>query len=252
MVRPRTGRSSSSEQQDATRRPAVPPLRTGERLKRAEFERRYTAHSYIKKAELVEGLTQVREPVRVYAHGRPHSAISGILAAYAAYTPGVSAVVDTTVRLDRDNELQPDAALLIESSAGGQSHVDADGYIAGAPELVVEISASSASRDLQRKFHAYWRNGVREYVVWRTLDQRIDWYVLTDGRYEAVAPDERGVIHSNVFPGLCLAVDALLANNVAGALAALHAEIGSPGHDAFVARLAGALKRAATDGRAVG
>lgn len=238
MRRSQIGSSVDNQRQgSAGRLSPVLPLATGERLTRREFERRYAAHPDIKKAELVEGVTQVREPVRAYAHGRPHSAMSGILVAYAAYTPGVSAVVDATVRLDKSNELQPDAALFVESGAGGQSHVDEDGYITGAPELVVEIAASSAARDLQRKFHAYWRNGVREYVVWRTLDKRVDWFALTDGQYEAVAPDGKGLIHSNVFPGLRLDVGALLANHVAGALEVLHAGIGSPRHEAFVARL---------------
>ncbi len=44
--------------------------------------------------------------------------------------------------------------------------------MAGAPELVVEVAASSASYDLHSTFHVYVyrRNGVREYVVWRVLD----------------------------------------------------------------------------------
>ena len=253
MIPPQAGRSSSSKKQEETgRRPAVPPLRTGERLKRSEFERRYAANPDIKKAELVEGVTQVREPVGFYTHSRPHSSVAGILFAYAAYTPGVCAVVDPTVRLDRNNEPQPDVALLIEAAAGGQSHVDKDGYIAGAPELVVEVAASSVARDLQRKFHAYWRNGVREYVVWRTLDKRIDWFELANGKYVLKQPDSTDSIQSKVFPGLRLAVGALLANNVAGALEALHAGIGSPRHDAFVARLAGELERAAANEGEVG
>jgi len=219
------------------------PLRTGERLTRHEFERRYLANPHIKKAELVEGVTQVREPVGFHTHARPHSSIAGLLFNYAAYTVGVSAMVEPTLRLDRNNEPQPDAALLIEAAAGGQSRVDEDGYIAGAPELVVEVAASSAARDLQRKFHAYWRNGVREYVVWRTLDNRIDWFELADGQFKPKLPDSKGLIHSTVFPGLRLAVPELLANNVAGALEALNEGIGSNPHKAFAARLESNLGR---------
>jgi len=39
----------------------------------------------------------------------------------------------------------------------------------------VEHSASFA---LHTKLHVYRRNGVREYVVWRVLDQQLDWFVL--------------------------------------------------------------------------
>ena len=231
------GSSSSRRPGIARRVPSALRLRTGERLTRPEFERRYLANPDIKKAELVEGITQVREPVGFYSHGRPHSSVSGILMSYAAYTPGVCAVVDPTVRLDRNNEPQPDVALLIEAAAGGQSHIDQDGYIAGAPELVVEVAASSVARDLQRKFHAYWRNGVREYVVWRTLDKRIDWFELVNGKYEVRQPDSEGLIHSTVFPGLRLAVPALLSNKIAEALETLHEGIGTRPHKAFAAHL---------------
>jgi Uma2 family endonuclease len=57
-----------------------------------------------------------------------------------------------TVRLDLDNEPQPDAVLLVDASCGGQSRLSDDGYIEGAPELVAEIAASTASIDLRDKF----------------------------------------------------------------------------------------------------
>ncbi|MCY4214323.1 MAG: Uma2 family endonuclease [Gammaproteobacteria bacterium] len=246
MPGPQPEGSTSSQRRGSSRHtPAALPLRAGEQLTRREFERRYLANPNIKNAELVEGVTQVREPVGFYNHSRPHSSIAGLLFAYAAYTPGVSAVVEPTVRLDRNNEPQPDAALLIEAAAGGQSRVDRDGYIAGAPELVVEVAASSVARDLQRKFHAYWRNGVREYVVWRTLDNRIDWFELADGQFEPQPPDSEGLIHSTVFPGLRLAVPALLNNQIAQALEALNEGIGSDPHKAFAARLESNLGRSA-------
>ena len=42
-------------------------------------------------------------------------------------------------------------------------------YVAGAPELIAEIAVSSVSYDLHDKLRAYHRNGVREYLVWRSL-----------------------------------------------------------------------------------
>ena len=38
----------------------------------------------------------------------------------------------------------------------------------------------------------------QEYLVWRTVDQRIDWFELVDGTYRPLPADDR----SNVFPGL--------------------------------------------------
>jgi Uma2 family endonuclease len=37
--------------------------------------------------------------------------------------------------------------------------------VEGAPELIVEIAASSASYDLHDKLRVYRRNGVQEYIV---------------------------------------------------------------------------------------
>jgi hypothetical protein len=44
-------------------KPAVPPLRAGDRLTSAEFERRYDAMPDLKKAELVEGVVYLPSPV---------------------------------------------------------------------------------------------------------------------------------------------------------------------------------------------
>ena len=50
-----------------------PPLNPGDRLSRAEFERRYHAHPEIKKAELIEGVVYMPSPVRQEIHSRPHA-----------------------------------------------------------------------------------------------------------------------------------------------------------------------------------
>ena len=128
--------------------------------------------------------------------------------------------------------------LRIEEEAGGQSRVSDDGYLEGAPELVVEVAASSASIDMHDKLRVYRRNGVREYVVWRTHEQRIDWFELADGEYCPLPPDDEGVIHSRVFPGLRLDAGALLKGDLAGALTELQKGAGSPEHRQFTARLA--------------
>ena len=145
---------------------------------------------------------------------------------------------NTTVRLDSNNEPQPDALLRIEPEAGGRSRLSDDDYVEGAPELIVEIASSSAAYDLHDKLRAYLRNGVREYVVWRVYDGALDWFVLKDGNYMPLAPDTTGgVIRSEVFPGLRLAVDALLVGDVARVLAVLLEGIGTAEHVEFVERL---------------
>jgi Uma2 family endonuclease len=104
--------------------------------------------------------------------------------------------------------------------------------------LVAEIVASSASYDLHDKKEAYRRNGVQEYLVWQVFERKVDWYRLQDGEYELLQPDQDGVVKSQVFPGLWLAVPALLAGEMATVLAVLQTGLSSPDHAEFVEALA--------------
>lgn len=205
--------------------PTILPLENGDRLTRQEFEQRYAAMPHLKKAELIEGVVYVASPVRVQKHGKPHSDIIGWLVTYAAVTQGVMVCDNTTVRLDADNEPQPDALLRLEDAYGGQSHISDDDYIEGAPELIVEISASSASYDLHDKKEAYCRNGVQEYIVWQVADEKINWFSRKNGEYVTLEPDEAGIIRSRIFPGLNLQVKALLAGKLAEVLVEVRREI---------------------------
>jgi len=216
----------------------VPPLENGDRLTRAEFERRYEAMPHLKKAELIEGVVFLGSPVRVEAHGEPHSLVVGWLVIYAVATLGVRVADNTTVRLDLDNEPQPDVFVRLEHASGGRSRVSDDGYLEGPPELVVEVAASSASIDRHTKLRVYRRNGVQEYVVWSVLDRRLEWFALREGEYALLEPDEHGLIYSRVFPGLRLAVPALLDGNLAAVLAEQQAALGTPEHRRFVDLLA--------------
>ena len=212
-------------------------LESGDRLSRPEFERRYRAMPDVKKAELIEGVVYVASPVRVSKHGNPHSRIITWLGTYEASTPGTMTCDNTTVRLDAENEPQPDALLRIDESWGGQSRISEDDYIEGAPELIVEIAASSASYDLHDKLWAYQRNGVREYLVWLTQEQQFRWYVLQAGDYVQQQPNPQGILHSQVFPGLQLAVAALLAGDMQRVLAVLQEGIEGEAHQNFLKKL---------------
>ena len=213
------------------------PLENGDRLTRQEFERRYTAMAHIKKAELIEGVVYVASPVRANRHGSPHADIIGWLFVHKAATPGVYLADNTTVRLDADNEPQPDALLRIEPEVGGNSRISDDDYVEGTPELIAEIAASSASYDLNDKLNAYRRNGVQEYIVWQSYENRLDWFRLQEGRYVALQPDEAGIIRSEIFPGLWLAVNGLREGDMAGVLAVLQQGLQTAEHQEFVERL---------------
>jgi Uma2 family endonuclease len=215
----------------------VQPLESGDSLGAVEFLRRYEAMPGVKKAELVEGTVYMPSPVRL-AHGAPDSLIQGWLVLYAARTPGTQAAANVTVRLDPENVPQPDALLRILPECGGQTRLDAAGYLFGPPELIVEVAASSVAIDLHDKLRAYRRAGVREYLVWRTLDRQLDWFVLDQDEYRPNAPDNQDVLRSPHFPGLALAMDALLDQDSAKVLDVLLTNLQSPAHAAFVAQLA--------------
>lgn len=204
-----------------TRTKTLVSLESGDNLTRDEFHRRYLARPDIHKAELIDGVVYVPSPTRSRQHGRPHGLVATWLGTYVSLTPDVFLDNNSTVYLDGEVEVQPDA-FLSRSVAGGGDQTE-DGYFEGAPQLVVEVAASSASYDLHQKLEAYRRNGVREYVVWRVLDEAIDWLRLVDGAYVTIAPDDHGMIESEQFPGLRLDVRSMLRGDLAAVLAAVRA-----------------------------
>ncbi|MCI0378611.1 MAG: Uma2 family endonuclease [Gemmataceae bacterium] len=210
-----------------------PPLENGDRLSCAEFERRYNAMPEQKKVELIEGEVHMPSPVRLEGHAEPHLDLVTVFGVYRHQTPRIRGGDNSTLRLDLDNELQPDAFLFIE---GGDAVVDADDYVSGAPDVIGEIAASSVSIDLGKRFKVYRRNQVKEYVVWRVLDKAIDWFVLRDAEFVRL-PLVEGICKSERLPGLWLDADALVRRDFARVHAVLQQGLASPEHKAFVEKL---------------
>lgn len=215
-----------------------PPLVAGDRLSVAEFERRYHAHPETKKAELIEGIVYMPSPVKFRQHAGPHHYLVTWTGVYLAATPGVEAGDNATLRLDNANRPQPDIVLRIDRAHGGRSFIAPDDYLVGAPELIIEIAASSANCDMNAKKDAYARNGVQEYLVALTYERSVYWFALHEGEYIELQPDEHGILQSQVFPGLWLQPAALWANDLAGLLAVLQQGLASPEHAAFLDKLA--------------
>jgi Uma2 family endonuclease len=215
----------------------LPPLINGDHLTRAEFERRYAAQPQIKKAELIEGVVYMPSPVHLDKHSKPHSRIIGWLFTYVAATPGTDFGDNATVRLDRENEVQPDAFLRIHEAVGGQSQTDTDDFLKGAPELIVEVAASSASYDLHEKLRVYRRNGVQEYLVLLAYEQETRWFQLVEGEYHLMPPDQDGILRSRMFPGLHFHSDLFWADDLAGLLKILQNGVASSDHQDFVVKI---------------
>ena len=220
-------------------RAAVPPLENGDHLSAHEFMRRYGAMPEVKKAELISGVVYMASPVRTAQHAEPDNLIQGWLFTYAVATPGVRAATNATLRLGPDDAAQPDGLLRRLPECGGRTRLDDDGYLRGGPELVVEVAASSASLDTHQKRATYRRAGVREYLVWRTEDGAVDWWVLEEDEYRPLPAAADGVIRSRAFPGLALDPAALLTGDGPRLLAALREALAGPAHAAFLAELRG-------------
>lgn len=224
-----------TKRRDAPR--PIPPLEPGDRLTRDEFERRYNAMPDLKKAELIEGEVHMAAAVKFEQHGYPHSTLMGCLFLYAAETGGVVAGDNTSLKLDLDNMPQPDCLLMRLPEFGGQAEI-VDGYIEGAPEWIGEVSSSTVSIDLHAKLNVYRRSGVREYLVWRTQDEEIDWFVLREGQFERLPTDADGILRSQQFPGLWLDVAAMTAGNLKQVIQVLQQGIATAEHAKFVEMLA--------------
>ena len=216
---------------------STPQLEQGDRLTRDEFERRYNAMPNLKKAELIEGVVYMAAAVKFEQHGHQHLHLNVWLGLYEADTGGVVAGDNSSLRLDLDNMPQPDCLLLRLPEFGGQAEI-VDGYIEGAPELVGEVSSSSVSFDLHAKFNVYRRNGVREYLVWRTQDEAIDWFILREGQFERLSPDADGILRSPGFPGLWLDPAAMTSGNLKQVIQVLQQGLASTEHTEFVGQLA--------------
>jgi Uma2 family endonuclease len=214
----------------------IPILENGDKLTRAEFERRYHAMPNLKKAELIEGIVYfMASPLRITQHGAPHAQIMTWLGNYWSVTPNLQLGDNCTVRLDLDNEPQPDALLRI--AVGGRSTISDDGYVEGAPELIVEIAASTVSLDLHQKLNVYRRNQVQEYLVWRIDDRQFDWFKLSNGEYLPLEPNPEGITCSEIFPGLWLDKTALLGGDLAKVLTTLQQGLATSDHQEFIKNL---------------
>ena len=165
----------------------------------------------------------------------------GLLWFYKELTPGCHAGVDCTWRMGPKDTPQPDLFLRILPEHGGQSRIEGP-YAAGAPELIVEVSGSSLSRDLGIKLELYRNVDVREYLTVLLQPRQIIWRQLSRGRYREIKPDDDGLLRSRGFPGLWLDPAALW-NPKRSVRTAVEKGVRSPEHATFVRRLAARVRQ---------
>ena len=125
----------------------------------------------------------------------------------------------------------------IDQPGSGGAQIDADDYLIGTPELLVEVAASTASIDLGDKKRAYQRKGVPEYLVLQVYEQQVSWFTWHGGEYHEIVADDQGILCSQIFPGLWLEPAKFWAGDIGGLLATLQAGLVTPAHSAFVESL---------------
>ena len=214
---------------------STPSLTEGERLTRDEFMRRWEAMPDLFWAELIDGIVHMPSPVSDI-HGSSHAQLSAWLGFYVAVTPGCSFRLASTWLMSEDSAPQPDLALIILPEHGGQLKLEG-AYAAGAPELIVEVSHTTSTRDTGAKLRLYQRSGVREYLIVRPGKQRIAWRELAEGTYRDIEAGPDGLLRSRVFPGLWLNPTQLWNGDFPGLAATIQQGAATPEHAAFVRKL---------------
>src|SRR5579875_3750255 len=141
----------------------IPLLVNGERMKQQEFHRRYAEYDEDEKWELIGGIVYKAPSMLCLAHSDYDGRIGYVLETYCLATPGIQTLHNATAILGEESEPQPDLGLRILPEYGGQSQTTADGYLQGAPELLVEVAHSRRAIDMHAKRDDYQRCGVLEY-----------------------------------------------------------------------------------------
>ena len=79
--------------------------------------------------------------------------------------------------------VQPDLLYVANENRGIMHH---DGYIYGAPDIVIEVLSSDRKRDLVLKKGLYERAGVKEYFIVDPVTRKMKLYSLKEGSYQLV------------------------------------------------------------------
>lgn len=186
-------------------RTTIPQLNSGDVLDRDEYLRRYEAAHEKLKAERINGRVYLMNALRARQHGNPHLLLGGWLFTYAMSNPDLNLSDNATLHLDTSNDPQPDLCVY---RTGGRATLNDEGYLVGVPEMIVEIAGSSASYDFGEKRDVYEAAGVGEYLVFETIEGRIEWWRHDGSRFIDV-PRQAMIYKSATFPGLWLDGEAL-------------------------------------------
>lgn len=151
--------------------------------------------------EIVEGvMTVVPAPYR--DHQQLVVKLCFYLERFLQQNPlGRISVAPRDVKFSETLKYQPDILFISKDRLA----IDQDQYVAGAPDLIIEIlSPSTKARDLGDKRQDYERFGVQEYWIMDPSNlSSSQFYSLQTGTYQAL-PTSNGILHSRVLTGFQL------------------------------------------------
>jgi Uma2 family endonuclease len=88
-----------------------------------------------------------------------------------------------------------------------------EGGMRGGPDIAVEVvSRESRHRDYDDKRRLYEEAGVPEYWIIDPIQQRVEFLVLEEGRYQLAPLEENRLFRSRALPGFWIDVDWLLSD----------------------------------------
>ena len=213
------------------------PLFDGQRLDRSTFHELYElCPPDGERFELIGGVVSMVPHLGV-EHGDSGGYATYWLIHYAEFTPGTRPLDNASVFFEDYGEPQPDSMLIIRPEYGGRTRTEGK-FLAGAPELVVEVSDSTLAKDLGPKLADYERVGVLEYVVLAIQARSVYWHERQGDRLVRIEAFEDGLYRSKAFPGLWLDPVALMESDSRRLREVVEQGVATPEHAAFVGRLA--------------
>ncbi|WP_168218765.1 Uma2 family endonuclease [Limnoglobus roseus] len=220
-----------------------PPFQSGDHMDQKTFHELYKQTPDGFKAELIGGVVYVASPVKHVSHGRPHARMAFWLGMYSAATEGTEVADNSTNILGEENEPQPDLTMIVLPESGGQTTINAEDYLVGPAELLVEVANTTAAIDRHAKRHEYEAAGVLEYLIVVVRNREVEWFTRGKRGFTALKPDAAGVLRSRVFPGLWLDPAGVFDRTAKRLLGVLNEGLLSEEHAKFVKKLVAKAKR---------